>query len=268
MTTPRQQRRMAEKVRLQHGQLAVRAGLATVPSKLMLVGLAALLRECLTNRKQPHPASRSAELMHQTFAASVAQTPGTLKTACQDGCGYCCHNWVAATAPEIFLIARHISARNVDDRLAPAAVMARAKATAGLDIAARFGAKLPCVFLADNRCSIYALRPTVCRQTTSTNLTTCMEEFEGQGLDGEIMVSKTMLDHARNCRLPLLAALSSIGLPPQSYELSAAITRVLATPDAEARWLAGDPVFANIATAPPDPPVLAHAISVIAAEIG
>jgi Fe-S-cluster containining protein len=263
----RQERRLQQREQLNQGQTALRQGLPTVPPKAMVVGLGLMLRDALTSPKHPHPASQAAEIVLRVFEASLAQTPANLEIACRKGCGYCCHNWVGATAPEVFLIAQHLQARNADDWLAPAAVTTRAAATIGLDIAARFGTKLPCAFLADNACSIYAVRPTVCRQTTSTQLDTCIEEFNGEELDGDIMVSKAYLDRARNCRLPLLAALTATGLPGHSYELSAAITRVFQTPDAEQRWLAGDDVFAGIAVAPSHPAVLQQAVTVIAAEI-
>ena len=56
-------------------------------------------------------------------------------------------------------------------------------------------------------------------------------------------------------------------LPSSAYELSAAVTRALQTGNAEAKWLAGEDVFAGIAEAPRNPPVLDQAIKVIAAEI-
>jgi Fe-S-cluster containining protein len=260
----RQERRLRQRELLKHAQTAVRQGLPLVPTKAIVVGLGQLLRDALTSAKHPHPASHAAEVMHQVFEASLAHTSAQpasdkLQIACRKGCGYCCHNWVAATAPEVFLIARQIAEPNV--------IIDRAAATIGLDIAARFGAKLPCAFLVENACSIYAARPTVCRQVTSTNLETCIEEFNGQGLDGEILVSKAYLDHARNCRLPLLAALTAANLPLQSYELSAAVTLALQTPNAEARWLAGEDVFADVAVAPADPVALQRAVAEIAAEI-
>jgi Fe-S-cluster containining protein len=274
----RQQRRQQQRERSKQADTVLKDGMPPMPSRAMLVGLADRLFSRLIDKNSPkngpQQAARVAEIVHQVFEASLAQTPAKLDTACRKGCGYCCHAWVAATAPEVFLIARHLQSRadskqsdSSADWLAPDTVTARASVNVGLDIAARFGAKLPCVFLADNACSIYAVRPTVCRQVSSTNLTTCVEEFEGQGLGEDITVSKTFLDHARNCRLPLLAALQAAGLPGQAYELSAAITRALETPKAEARWLAGEDIFVGIATAPADAPALKQAISIIASDI-
>jgi hypothetical protein len=156
-------------------------------------------------------------------------------------------------------IARQITASDL--------ILQRAAGNIGLDRIARFGAKKPCAFLIESNCSIYAMRPTVCRQVTSTDLAGCLDEFNGAGLDSDITVSRAHLDHARNCQLPLLAALMVAGLPDHAYELSAAITCVLKTPDAEHRWLAGEDIFVGVAVAPDHPPALRVAISTVAAEI-
>jgi Fe-S-cluster containining protein len=246
------------------------------PSRSMVVGLAKRLFASLVDVKQPKgdakPAAQAAALVHQVFEASLAQTPGSLDLACRKGCSFCCHTWVAATAPEIFLIAHHLStwpggSQPAGDWLSSTAIQDRAAKNTGLDIAARFGAKLPCIFLQENACSIYHVRPSVCRQATSTVVATCIEEFEGSGLGGDIVVSALYLDHARNCRLPLLAAMVAAGLSIHAYELSAAVVRVLEVPDAEQRWLTGDDVFAGIATAPANPVALLQAIEAIAADI-
>ena len=122
-------------------------------------------------------------------------TPPRLELACRKGCGYCCHTWVSATAPEIFLLARTLQAMPGTPRLSKDAILERAGTTAGLGIAERFGRKLPCALLVDDSCSMYASRPTVCRQATSTELAACIEEYEGKDFEGDIVVSKA-LNHA------------------------------------------------------------------------
>jgi Fe-S-cluster containining protein len=274
VTDARQQRRLQQREWSKQATVALQSGMPRVPPRGMVVGLARLLfsvfADTKTSKAGPKQAGRAVSLVHQVYEASLAQTPGKLEIACRRGCGFCCHTWVAATAPEIFLIAHHVrgaAAVPSGDWLSAAAIQDRAAGNTGLDIAARFGAKLPCVFLRDNACSIYAVRPTVCRQVTSTSLATCIEEFEGVGLGGDTVVSAVYLDHARNCRLPLMAALTAAGLPVAAYELSAGIARALETPDAETRWLAGEDVFAGVATAPADGTAYQRVIQEIAVDI-
>ena len=46
--------------------------------------------------------------------------------------------------------------------------------------------------------------------------------------------------------MALYAALSHLSLHNGHYEFNAAVTRVLDTPDAERRWLAGEDIFAGV----------------------
>lgn len=264
MSVDRQQRRQRKRELIKLGEAAIKRGLPLLPPKDMVLGLAMAIRDVLVASDKPDRASQAAGMMHQVFEASLKATPSQLDVACRKGCGFCCHNWVAATAPELFLLARAIEAGK--PALTRDRVLQRAMLSAGMGIAERFGRKLPCALLVDNACSAYAARPTVCRQVTSTDLAACVEEFEGKGFNGDIVVSKVFLDHARNCRLPLQAALAASGLPLESYELSAGLQVALA-PDAQALWLAGADPFAGAARAPADPEPLRQAIHTIAAEI-
>ena len=47
-------------------------------------------------------------------------------------------------------------------------------------------------------------------------------------------------------RTLLLAAVSAAGLPDRGIELTGGVTAAIAKPDAEARWLAGENVFADV----------------------
>jgi Putative zinc- or iron-chelating domain len=262
----RQQRRKARRDLLKHGEAALRRGLPLVPAKDAVLGLALLLREMLADTSVPDRASRAAGIMHQVFEASLKAQPSRMEIACTRGCASCCHNWVGATVPELFLLARTIETAKPGTAVDRVAALERAGKTAGLGIPERFGAKLPCALLVDGACSQYATRPTVCRQVTSSALAACIDEYEGQGFNGDIVVSKVFLDHARNCRIPLQAALSVSGLSVHAYELGAGLQVALAG-DAQASWLAGADPFAAVATAPADPEPVRNAIRTIAAGI-
>jgi len=267
MPADRQQRRQRKRQLLQQGETVLKRGLPQLPSKEAVLGISLLLHEILADTRVADRASRAAETMHKVFEASLKATPPKLAIACRRGCSYCCHGWTSATAPELFLLARALRTQKQpapEMRVEP--VLARASMTAGLDIAERFGRKIPCALLVDNACGMYAARPTVCRQVTSTDLAACLDEFEGRDFDGNIVVSKTALDHARNCRLPLLAALEATRLPTHSYELGAGL-RAAVTPDAEQGWLAGLEIFAGIARAPAEPAHMIQAVRTIAAEL-
>jgi Fe-S-cluster containining protein len=267
MAADRQQRRHRRRQLLRHGEAALKRGLPPLAHKDGILGTALMLADTLADAVRPNRASMAAETMLKVLEASVKSEPGQLALACRKGCAYCCHGWVSATAPELLLLASVITAEKAPPpERTRGAVLVRAARTRGLSIAERIGRKLPCPLLIDGTCSVYAARPVVCRQTTAIDVASCIAEYEGREAQGDIRVSRVYLDHARNCRIPLQAALSAQGLPAASYELSAGLEAALA-PGAEARWLAGEDVFAGITTAPADPAPIAQAVDAIVAEV-
>jgi hypothetical protein len=263
----RQQQRQLERATLKRGQAVLTGGLAIKPDKADVVATAYLLARTLMDESGAERASAAARQMHAITDASIKRTPGTASLACKKGCGYCCHSWVAASAPEIFLLARAV--READQRRSGIVgeVVARSREVGGLTPLQRFGAKLPCPLLVDNVCAHYRERPTVCRQTTSLDLSGCIDEFEGRGHGGEIKVSAVYLAHARNARAPLLAALRLAGLDDGVYEMATGLARALELGNAEAQWLRGNDVLAGVARAPDAEVPIARAVDAIVDEL-
>ena len=65
----------------------------------------------------------------------------------------------------------------------------------------------------------------------------------------------------------MFAALRSVGRSYDGYELSEAVTRILDTPDALARWSAGEDILAGVQTAGAWTPSLDNALAVMAERI-
>ena len=84
------------------------------------------------------PEGRAAQLAADALAlydATLKANPFIHELACTKGCAYCCYNYVSATAPEVFLIARHVrglmpegAVGGLMERLAPATTLAPARA--------------------------------------------------------------------------------------------------------------------------------------------
>lgn len=267
--TSRQQQRQRERSLVKQGLAALAKGLPVTPHKDDVTAIAMIVARALQDMTAADRASRAAALIHALSDASARRTPGEAKLACRKGCGLCCHTWVGATAPEILHLAQAIradAARNPS--ISIDGIIARCAATAGLTPGERFGAKLPCPLLVADACSRYQERPTMCRQATSLDLAACIEEFEGRGLGEDMPVSAVYLAHARNARLPLLAALALARLPAHVFELSAGLARALQVEDAEQRWLAGEDVFAGIQRGPAEPAAVRQAVIAIVRELG
>jgi hypothetical protein len=259
----RQARRQRRRAILKAAEPLARRGLGALPSPAALSTLAAALRLDLDD---PVAGARSAAArLLAVYDATLGADPPRDAVACRRGCSYCCHNAVAATAPEALLLAAHVRGRIERGELVRDDLAARLRSTAGKGRIERFGAKLPCALLGNALCSAYTARPLACRQVLSFLVEPCIEEFES--IDGEFSVPAKPLHHASNCATALLAALLSAHRPTARLEMSAALMVALETPDAEGRWLAGEDVFASIAALEPWPAPLLTAARRIARDI-
>lgn len=266
--TTRQQQRQRERALVKQAETAISRGLPTTPQKSDIVAVAFLIARTLQDDQEPQRASRAAALMHALNEASAKRQPGEARLACRKGCSHCCHSWVGATAPEIIHLASSIHAQAKREPARPIeAILTRAAPLKGRTPAQRFGAKLACPLLVDSMCTRYRERPTTCRQTTSLDLAGCIDELEGRGAGEDVKVSAIHLAHARNARVPLIAALAQSRLPAHVYELSEGLACALQAVDVEARWLAGEDVFAGVQRGPAEPAVAQQAIAAILQEL-
>lgn len=252
--TSRQQRRKIEREQTALGNRLLRAGLAAEPRREEVIAIARVIAGKLGETTNDTRASQAAGLAHDLFEASLKARPSRVEIACRDKCSYCCHQYVGVVPPEVFRLADAVRA----DRSRAgdvASVIARCAPLRGLSPEVRVGRKLPCPLLVDNRCSTYAQRPLVCRQTTSLDLSGCLEEFEGHNMGERMQASSAHLAHAGSAHVILLGALRSAGLPDTAFELSAALDVALSDSQCQTRWLSGEPVFGSAQTVPPPPRV-------------
>ncbi len=236
---PRQQRRMQER----EDDKLLRNGIPanTRDPAPILAEARRLLR--ILRRDEPARAGDAAAEIHGGYDTALRHARPE-RTACKRGCTHCCISYVAATVPEIFLIARSLKGKRRD---AVAARVAEADGmTHGRTLAERFASPTLCPLLENGACGVYGVRPTACRSVMSFDADLCARSFlensgETLSMPGQGMALRSSYQAA------LRAALSAAGLPAEAYELNAALNRVLGTPDAEARWLTGEPIFDGIA---------------------
>jgi Fe-S-cluster containining protein len=241
--TTRQQRRKLVRERLKTGERALARGLSANPVREDVIAVAQVLRAKLAETDNPRRATEAAALAQRLAETSLKAYPAKTPIACTLGCSYCCYGFVSVVAPEAFRLADAVRA-GASAPVDAATARAAAALTRGVAPDDRVGRKLPCPLLNDGACSVYTVRPLVCRQTTSLSLPGCVEEFEGIDRDGRIPISSVHMAHASNANVVLLGAMLAAGLPTEAYELGAALEVALADPDCERRWLAGENVFA------------------------
>jgi Fe-S-cluster containining protein len=162
--------------------------------------------------------------------------------ACRQGCAHCCVQSVLIYAPEAFAIAAQMR-----ERSETAAAMRGTAERFGMEASGPGpGRQVSCPLLSNNSCSIYEIRPLNCRAFVAVDVRECISTFVMMGKFAVRM--PTPITNMRTFwHMLMMAALRLAGKNVAVYEMNAAVSRVLETPDAEARWLAGDDVFEGLA---------------------
>ncbi|MHB1204460.1 MAG: YkgJ family cysteine cluster protein [Rhodospirillaceae bacterium] len=198
--------------------------------------LALMLRDTTIENRASKAAAFAEQLLDVTLHTHV-----TGPVECARGCDHCCKTYVSATVPEILHLARAVRGQaaktaRVND------LAAKSRAMAQLD---REAARLHCPMLEDRACSEYLSRPLVCRAVLSKSLATCQQIFQ-QNLNVPFTPADQSATIRMYCVIILRAGIILAGLPHQHVEMNHALEIALADPDAETRWLKGEPVFAAV----------------------
>ncbi|MEO7324921.1 MAG: hypothetical protein ABIW82_08845 [Dokdonella sp.] len=186
----------------------------------------------------------------QALDAALAGIPrDQLKTlACAQGCSFCCHRQVAASAAEVFGLLDHL--RATLDATAFAQFSARCIATADLVAQMPPGQRalrsIACPALVDGACAGYAARPFRCRAYNSLDVEPCRrffdeprEDYTGPPADLDRFVV------AQAVMFGLFSGLERAGFDPRQYELATALADALTDAEAPPRYARGEQAFMN-----------------------
>ncbi|EAT14207.1 YkgJ family cysteine cluster protein [Desulfuromonas acetoxidans] len=154
------------------------------------------------------------------------------RVACRAGCGSCCRVNVAVLRPEAVNIAdylrktRSMSAlRELKQRMKALCV-----AISGLDDDERIAVRKNCVFLDEaGSCSIYPVRPLLCRSITSTSAADCRDALAMHvfGESKPVMMNLMQKNLMNVAFQGLASAMEDHGLDAHGQELTAAVLPVL-----------------------------------------
>jgi Fe-S-cluster containining protein len=242
----RQQRRDRDREHQRQFDALARDGIPPSADLTATVVLTRHLAQILATPGDERRASRAAEAAERIYDVSIRRHPARQAIACGKGCSYCCRNFVAVSIPEVLFLARGIRERWPD---ATAAIRGRIAETArrprDLGKARQAASTVPCPVLdGDGACSAYDIRPLACRAYVSISVDACIRAMADPSID--IPTTKTQVFYRARCTTALWAALKAVRLPYGSYDLNHALAVAAATEDAEARWLAGEDVFAAV----------------------
>ena len=157
-------------------------------------------------------------------AHSAAQGP---VPDCKAGCDHCCSMHVEVTEPEAFLIARTVRALPTHHR---EVVVDKLRAGAAARSAGESAERSECAFLQDKQCSIYAVRPGVCRKGHSLSVAQC------EARSPQIPQVVSLLAESEALMIGVAQAYLQVGLQISKQELHTAVLAALGDEAAEQRW--------------------------------
>lgn len=180
---------------------------------------------------------RSLQEQIDTLATHIKSKP-TVHFDCKPGCSYCCTLRIEVVAPEVFLLARHL--KNL-----PAPSLAtlieklktHAQSAKGVRMEEFF---LQCPLLEDGKCSVYAIRPTMCRKYFSMDVEACKKPDASAPEDDEMVMKASAMIYGTS------QAYERAKLSRNSHELGQALLLALTDSTSEDRWYRGEVVFEPI----------------------
>lgn len=151
---------------------------------------------------------------------------------CAAGCGSCCMVNVAVLQPEALNISKHLRRTRNTVQLSQLKqdMQQLVYLISGLNEDERIALNKSCAFLTSaGSCSIYPVRPLLCRSITSIDANDCRDALAMRALGEQLPVTmnlfqKNLFDGAFQS---LAKALDSCGLDDRSHELTAAVLTYL-----------------------------------------
>jgi len=165
---------------------------------------------------------------------------------CKKGCSYCCHFRVDVSANEVFTISDYMKSTLSDEDFDLHLEKAKEnkKKMGMLSQSKRIVTNVACPLLIDNECSIYEIRPAMCRKIHSTNVDACKHSYENpedsniENAEHPVLaaITMTMLTAARD-------GFTSHKLDDTVYDLSEVLVFALEDNKYQKRWLNGKKAF-------------------------
>lgn len=168
--------------------------------------------------------------------------------ACGPNCPYCCSMQIRVTPPEAILVGEHVLSTYSDDqkkdllkRITRNLELTDGKA---LDVKVENWRQTPCIFLEEGSCSLYPVRPFICRSWHSLDNGACLNAYEQKMKNAEIENYPHRNIIFGTIRKGIIEGCASKGLQSGIMVITKAVKAILEYEgDAVADWLAGKKVF-------------------------
>jgi Fe-S-cluster containining protein len=151
---------------------------------------------------------------------------------CKEGCWYCCCKpGVLTMVPEFLRILDHVQATFRADEIADLTKRARAYAAqmAGRSFDDPVDESVPCPLLRDGRCSVYEVRPLVCRGYNSTSVDACRKAHADA--DELVPIFSVLKDVTDGATVGVAQRLKAAGFNDSLVDLGSALNIALGAGD-------------------------------------
>ncbi len=201
-------------------------------------------RHLETHRSPQSAIAFVSSLQHKASSIIQRAVGQGVEIACKAGCNHCCRARVEAMAAEIFRIARELRGRPAEEMNH---VIRRLETHLAMRSDEQAWSRRPqCPFLENELCSIYDVRPGVCRKAHSLDLRKCRTDAAEIPQNLGIVVGIAALTQGT------ADAYRKLGLDAASHELGQGVLLALSDPTTESRWYDGEAVFVqDVAAAHP-----------------
>jgi len=169
------------------------------------------------------------------------------KIECNVGCSYCCYTRVTLTPAEALLIGQYVkenySLKQTDGlmkRISNTLRMTKGKSPEEL---VSFWGKNPCIFLAHDKCTIYNVRPFICRAWHSLSVDQCKRAFESGNQEAEIDSTPFRGIILGALREGLSHICDSLGCESKPTDLPTSLKTILSLSDPCEIWVKGESLF-------------------------
>jgi len=183
----------------------------------------------------------------ENIVTQVHQEQAGVPVACEAGCSYCCHAQVKVTPLEALVVFAWV------EKLFPQAQRTLLKKridnnrqlTEGVNLEHRVKVKdqTPCIFLEKGVCSVYPVRPLICRAWTSYSHDVCKDAFMSGDHTAEIESSGPSNFVYSLGRKTIGQICETHGLESKSLELPLAMAHCYEHADQSNRWIQGEILF-------------------------
>ncbi len=167
--------------------------------------------------------------------------------ACKAGCPYCCSMQISITPPEAIVLGAHVVDHYSEDQ--QRVLLEKIGHNIRLTYGKSQGEKVrnwhdtPCIFLEGGGCSVYAIRPFVCRSWHSLDAGHCIEAYGSHDKEADIDSLFYINYVYGTVRNGIQEGCKDLGLQWETQIVTSAVKSFLAHHDPAGAWVSGDLVF-------------------------